>query len=123
VAARLKVDENLPDEIAELFLRHGHDAVTVADQGWEGLPDDELWRGIQAEGRWLVTADKGFADLRRFPPGAHAGVILLRLARQNRRDYSLLAETLLMQVELDEVVGAVIVVNERGVRVRRAPST
>jgi predicted nuclease of predicted toxin-antitoxin system len=121
VVARFKIDENLPDEIAELLGQHGHDAVTVADQGWEGLADSELWRGIQAEGRWLVTADKEFADLRRFPPGTHAGVILLRLVRQNRHDYSLLMETLLGHVELDELVGAVIVVNDRGVRVRRAP--
>jgi predicted nuclease of predicted toxin-antitoxin system len=121
VPARLKVDENLPDEIAELLNGHGHDAVTVSDQGWEGLADGELWRRIQAEGRWLVTADKEFADLRRFPPGTHAGVILLRLARETRRDYSRIAEVALAKVELDEVAGAVIVVTNRGVRVRRAP--
>jgi predicted nuclease of predicted toxin-antitoxin system len=119
--ARLKVDENLPDEIAELLNDRGHDAVTVADQGWEGLPDGELWRRIQAEGRWIVTADKAFADLRRFPPGTHAGVILLRLVRETRRDYSRIAGMAVEKVELDDAVGAVIVVNDRGVRVRRAP--
>lgn len=121
MASRFKVDENLPDEIAELLRQYGHNAVTVVDQGWEGFADSELWRGIQAEGRWLVTADKEFADLRRFPAGSHAGVILLRLTRQNRRDYAQLVETMLMQVELDELTRAVIVVNDRGVRVRRAP--
>ena len=121
MASRLKVDENLPDEIADLLRQYGHDAVTVADQGWEGLADNELWRGIQVEGRWIVTADKEFADLRRYPPGTHSGVILLRLVRQNRHEYSRLMETALMQVELDDLVGAVIVVNEQGVRVRRAP--
>lgn len=104
-----------------MLRQHDHDSVTVADQGWEGLADGELWQGIQAEGRWLVTADKEFADVRRFPPGAHAGVILLRLVRQNRRGYALLMEKLLMQDELDELAGAVIVVNEQGIRVRRAP--
>jgi predicted nuclease of predicted toxin-antitoxin system len=121
VPARLKVDENLPDEIAELLRGRGHDAVTVADQGWEGLADVELWRRIQAEDRWLVTADKEFADLRRYPPGTHAGLILLRLAKESRRDYSRIAEIALGQIELDEAPGAIIVVNERGVRVRRAP--
>jgi predicted nuclease of predicted toxin-antitoxin system len=121
VPVRLKVDENLPNEIANLFNDDGHDAVTVADQGWEGLADDELWQHIQTEGRWLVTADKEFADLRRFPPGTHTGVILLRLTKETRRDYARIAEVALHQVELDEIAGAIIVVTERGVRVRRAP--
>lgn len=82
---RIKVDENLPTEIAELLNAHGHDAVTVADQGWSGLPDDLLWRRLQSEGRALVTADKEFGDVRLYPPGTHAGIILLR-ARQEGLD-------------------------------------
>ncbi|HXO03389.1 MAG TPA: DUF5615 family PIN-like protein [Stellaceae bacterium] len=58
---RLKVDENLPSEIADLLNRDGHDAMTVVDQGWRGLSDGDLWRRIQAEGRWIVTEDKDFA--------------------------------------------------------------
>jgi len=59
MTARLKVDEDLPREIAELLNTHGYDAVTVRDQGWTGSADDDLWQRIQKEGRWLVTADKG----------------------------------------------------------------
>jgi predicted nuclease of predicted toxin-antitoxin system len=121
VAARFKVDENLPDEIAELFVRHGYDAVTVADQGWRGMADHDLWLGIQDESRWLVTADKEFADLRKSRPGTHAGVILLRPLQENRREYSRLVQRVIDDVDLDEVAGAIIVVNDRGVRVRRAP--
>jgi hypothetical protein len=33
--------------------------------------------------RWLITANKGFADLRQHPPGSHAGVILGR-SQENR---------------------------------------
>ncbi|HWD57657.1 MAG TPA: DUF5615 family PIN-like protein [Stellaceae bacterium] len=121
MTARLKVDENLPDEIADLLLRNGYDAVTVADQGWRGMADSGLWQGIQAEDRWLITADKEFADLRRYPPGTHAGVILLRLAVEDRLEYLRLAQMVVDDVNLDEVSGAVIVANSRRVRVRRAP--
>jgi predicted nuclease of predicted toxin-antitoxin system len=121
VAARFKIDENLPDDIADLLSALGLDAVTVADQGWRGMADSGIWQGIQAEDRWLVTADKAFADLRRYPPGTHAGVILLRLSEENRREYLRLAQMVVDDVNLDEVSGAVIVANGRSVRVRRAP--
>jgi predicted nuclease of predicted toxin-antitoxin system len=121
VPVRLKVDENLPDDVAEVLTADGHDALTVRDQGWSGLADDALWRGIQAEGRWVVTADKEFADLRRFPPGTHAGVILLRPAQENRREYAHLTQVMIDGIDLQNISGAVVVVTERGVRVRRAP--
>jgi len=119
VAVRLKVDENLPGQIADLLRRQGHDALTIGDQGWQGLADDDLWARIQREGRWLVTADKEFADLRRYPPGSHAGLILLRSSGESRADYLRLAGKVLQGVKLDEVGGAVVVVTRRGVRIRQ----
>jgi len=119
VAARLKVDENLPGQIAKLLMRHGYDTLTVGDQGWQGMADDELWGRVQAEGRWLVTADKEFGDLRRYPPGSHAGLLLLRSSDESRADYLRLAGMALERVKLDEMSGAVVVVTQRGVRVRQ----
>jgi hypothetical protein len=43
-----------------------------------GVKDPLLWQAVQAEKRFLVTADKGFADIRYYAPGSHAGVLLLR---------------------------------------------
>jgi predicted nuclease of predicted toxin-antitoxin system len=121
VAARVKVDENLLTGIGELLKNRGLDAVTVVAQGWHGLADEDLWERVQAEGRWLVTSDKGFGDLRLYPPGTHAGVILLRSAEESLGDYLQLAAMALERVKLDEIAGAVIVVTRRGVHIRRAP--
>ena len=117
--ARLKVDENLPNEVAELLIEPGCDALTVHNQGWQGTADDELWARVQGEQRWLVTADKEFADLRRYPPGSHAGLILLRSSDESRADYLRLAGTMLQRIDLGEMAGAVVVVSRRGVRIRR----
>ena len=88
-------------------------------QGWQGLPDEILWERIQAEGRWLITGDKGFADLRLHPPGTHAGVILLRPQEESRRAYLDLVEAALDRLDLDNLPGAVVVVTHRGLRIRR----
>jgi predicted nuclease of predicted toxin-antitoxin system len=120
VGTRFKVDEDLPRQIAEMLNANGHDARTVLEQGWKGASDDVLWERIQAEGRCLITADKGFADLRRYPPGTHAGVMLMRSAEENRRSYEKLAATALKHLKFDEIAGAVVVVTHRGIRIRHA---
>jgi predicted nuclease of predicted toxin-antitoxin system len=79
---RIKVDEDLPREIAAVLVRAGNDAVTVADEGLTGATDDRLWEAAQVEQRVLFTADKGFGDVRTRPPGTHAGVVLFRLEEE-----------------------------------------
>jgi len=91
VSVRFKVDEDLPRQIADLLTAHGHNATTVVGQGWQGMSDEILWPRVQNECRWLMTADKGFADLRLYPPGSHAGVILLRSQEESRQAYMELA--------------------------------
>ena len=75
---QIKVDEDLPRQVADLLREKGYQTHSVVEQGMSGWKDIELWRRIQNENRFLVTADKGFADIRTYPPGAHAGVMLLR---------------------------------------------
>lgn len=123
MSARAKIDENLPRQIADLLIARGHDAATVVGQGWQGAADDVLWPRIQSEGRWLITADKGFADLRRYPPGSHAGVILLRSQEESRRAYLELAAIALDGIKLDDLAGGIVVVSYQGVRIRRARYT
>ena len=68
MGVQLKVDEDLPRQLAETLNANGHDALTVLEQGRNGAPDDVLWQHVQAEGRWLITADKALricVDIRR----------------------------------------------------------
>jgi predicted nuclease of predicted toxin-antitoxin system len=121
VSAQVKIDEDLPAQIANLAAARNYDAATVVGQGWQGASDEDLWPRLQHEGRWLITADKGFADLRQHPAGSHAGVILLRAHEESRRAYLELAAIALDRLNLEELAGAVVVVTHRGVRIRRPP--
>ncbi len=67
---RIKVDEDLPRAVATLLEEAGHQAVTVLDEHLGGASDETLWPVVQREERFLITADKGFGDIRRYPPGS-----------------------------------------------------
>ena len=119
MSIRVKVDEDLPRQVADLFSECGHDAVTVVMQGWQGFTDEALWPLVQQEERWLITADKGFADIRIYPPGNHAGVLLFRLEEESRRGYLELTQTALERLHFEELTGSIIVVTRRGIRIRK----
>ena len=118
MAPFVKVDEDLSEEVAGVFAAAGYDVATVRDQGWGGLLDDELWLRIQPERRWLVTADKGFGDVRKYVPHTHEGIIILRADEENRRTYLRLASKVVGSIRLEDFAGALIVVTPRGIRIR-----
>ncbi|NBD34474.1 MAG: hypothetical protein GVY30_00570 [Chloroflexi bacterium] len=72
---RIKVDEDLPKAAAQLLRARGYkDTMSVLDQDMGGWKDSALWEVVQSEHRFLITADKGFADIRTHAPGTHYGV-------------------------------------------------
>jgi predicted nuclease of predicted toxin-antitoxin system len=74
VSARFKVDEDLPRQVADLLLVCGHDAAPWWGKAGRECRTKSYGSKVQSEGRWLMTADKGFADLRQYPPGRAATV-------------------------------------------------
>jgi predicted nuclease of predicted toxin-antitoxin system len=79
-----KIDENLPAECAVLLRGAGFGADTVAEEDLEGADDTVLARSVRAEGRVLITLDLDFANIQAYPPSTHAGIIVLRLKRQDK---------------------------------------
>jgi predicted nuclease of predicted toxin-antitoxin system len=79
-----KIDENLPIEVRELLRGGGFDALTVSDQNLGGHPDADVAAVCRSEGRALLTFDVDFADTMRYPPANYAGIIVLRLTRQDK---------------------------------------
>ena len=117
---RLKVDEDLPKPAVRMLRERGYEAVSVVEQGMGGLKDLPLWRAIQAEQRFLVSADKGFGDIRFYVPGTHGGILLLRPDQDGIRPVMELLERVLENYDLEALSGTVTVVTPRGICIRRA---
>ena len=119
---RIKVDEDLPRAAVRILRDKGYQALSVVEQGLGGYKDPVLWQAVQAEQRYLVTADKGFADIRRYKPGTHQGVLLLRPDQDGIGPTIELLEMVLEDYNLESLAGTTAVATPRGIRVRRAVS-
>jgi predicted nuclease of predicted toxin-antitoxin system len=76
---KIKLDENVPARAAERSRTLGHDVDTVVTEGLAGRPDADVWQAAQAAERFLITQDLDFSDIRRFAPGTHHGILLVRV--------------------------------------------
>jgi len=81
---KIKLDENMPAGLATVLKSLGHDVVTVPEEGLGGHDYAEIWAAAQREERFLITQDLDFSDARRYRPGSHHGIMVVRLRSPGR---------------------------------------
>jgi hypothetical protein len=64
---RVKLDENLPDSVLSILGGAGHDVDTARAEGLRGAKDPAVLAGATADGRLLLTLDRGLGDIRAYP--------------------------------------------------------
>src|SRR5438093_3114572 len=96
---KIKLDENLPLQAATFLKNFGHDVHTPHDERLIGRADEEIWDAAQK--------DLDFSDLRRFAPGSHHGILLLRLRSPPEEE------------NVGEWAGSLVVATELKTRVRK----
>jgi predicted nuclease of predicted toxin-antitoxin system len=88
-------------------------------EGLQGATDKRVWQAAEEEERFLVTADKGFANALVHPPGTHSGILLLRPEDDGIQPLIRLIQLVLETGGVTRLHGTVAVATPRGVRVRK----
>lgn len=119
---RIKLDENLPARLAAILSELGHDVHTVSQENLSGRSDSEVWDAAQRDARFLITQDLDFSDTRRFIPGTHCGVLLIRLHSPDRQNLIRRVAEVFRQEQISRWGGCFVVATERKVRVVQKPT-
>ena len=117
---RVKLDENLPASLVGTLVQLGHDADSVPEEGLQGSPDPDIWAAAQAAKRFLITQDLDSSDMRRFAPGTHCGLLLVRLANPGRRALKAYIESLFRAEDVERWARCFVVATDTKIRVRRS---
>ena len=115
---RLKLDENLSRHLKPVLTDLGHDVLTAADENLLSRPDTEVAAASIKEGRMLFTLDVEFADLRKYPPGTHPGIILFRPTSCGPLTVNKFIADFVRSANLEELASSVAIVDPTRVRVR-----
>ena len=119
---KIKLDENIPADLVDELAGIGHEADTVHSEGLVGRADVDVFEAAQLESRFLITQDLDFSDIRRFAPGSHAGLMLLRLHEPDRRSIVWRVMQAFASDSTRAWSGCFVVVTETKVRVVRPRS-
>jgi predicted nuclease of predicted toxin-antitoxin system len=116
------IDNNLSPLLAEGLKAAGHDAVHLRDLGMQAAPDPAVLQRAQVDERVLVSADTDFGGLLSRSRATGPSVLLIRrLAGRRAAEQSAIILANLDQVADDLTAGAVVVIGDDWIRIRRLP--
>ena len=116
---KIKLDENLPVRLVRILSQLGHETDTVAHEGLAGQDDRPVWEAARGAGRFLITQDLDFSDIRRFTPGTHQGILLVRLREPGRNALVNRVRDVFQSEQVQDWSGSFVVVTEHKIRIRR----
>jgi predicted nuclease of predicted toxin-antitoxin system len=119
---RFLLDESVSPLVAAPLVAAGHDVTHVHSIGLSGAPDPAVLDAAAADRRVLVTLDTDFGALIAHARSRLPSVVLFRgeVTRRPQSQAALLLANL-EQVALELQEGAVVVIGDDRVRVRRLP--
>ncbi len=74
-------NENLFEPIINYLRKTDHDVLSVRE-GLSGISDDEVYKRACKEKMVIITMDKDFSRMFRFPPEKCAGIIVVKIYKR-----------------------------------------
>ena len=111
-------DENIFPQVISCLRKSGHDVKSVKESCPPKTSDDIIVNLALNEKRTIVTFDKHFGNIIKYPPENLFGIILIRIHPPLLEDIFLAIDNLFKRYQSDSFEGKLIVLSRTGYRIR-----
>ena len=118
---KLLIDNALSPVVADGLRQADHDVVHVRDIGLQAASDDVILERAHADQRIIVSADTDFGTLLALRRSRRPSFVLLRRSERSPLVHAAVLVANLPDLEQVLHEGAVVVIGDRRIRVRRLP--
>jgi predicted nuclease of predicted toxin-antitoxin system len=115
---KLFANENLYEPIIRYLRKSGHDVLSVRE-GLSGISDDEVYKRACKENLVIITMDKDFSRLLRFPPEKCAGIIVVKIYKRTVEKTLELFKKYYAGLSAKDINNNLVVMNADGIRIHR----
>jgi predicted nuclease of predicted toxin-antitoxin system len=118
---RFLADMGVALRVVNWLREQGHETTHLREENLQRMPDPDIFRKCAAEGRVLLTFDLDFGEIVALSQESKVSVVLFRL--RNTRTPHVIERLRVALEETEQILegGAIIVVEESRLRVRRLP--
>ncbi len=114
----LFANENLFEPIISYLRKKGHDVLSVRE-GFSGISDDEVYKRACKEKLVIITMDKDFSRILRFPPEKCAGIIVVKIYKRTVEETLALFKKHFTSISEKDISKNLMIITADGVRIHR----
>lgn len=115
------LDQGLPRSTASFLQDQGWDVLHTGDIGLSCSSDAEILEHARSEGRTIITLDSDFHTILALMNASKPSVVRIRLEGLKGNDLAVLIKKIWPKIENYIKEGAMVSVNDTGIRIRSIP--
>ena len=116
---RLFANENLYDPLIDHLKSLGLDLKSIRSMGLSGISDEQVYRMACKENLVIITMDRDFTRMFRFPPEKCGGIIVVKIYKRTLADTLRILKKVFSSLREDDVNGNLVIMTPEGIRIRR----
>ena len=117
---RMFANENLFEPIIDFLRSRGHDVLSIRDSGLSGISDDEVYQRACREKLVIVTMDKDFSRMFRFPPQKCGGIVVVKIYKRTVDETLSIFKRFYESLQEKDILENLVVITPEGVRIKRS---
>jgi len=94
--------------------------LSIRDCGLSGISDDEVYEKACKENRVIITMDKDFTRIFRFPPEKCGGIVVAKLYKRPVNETLTIFKKYYQSIKEEDIKRNLVVITPEGVRIRRS---
>lgn len=115
-------DENLFEPVINYLKTLGHSVFSIRDENLSGISDDEIYQIACKEKRIIITMDKDFSKVVRYPAKNCGGIILVKIYRRTVDETLNIFKSYFEKIKNEDIKANLIIITPEGFRIRRSKS-
>ena len=116
---KMFANENLFEPIIDFLRELDNDVLSIREAGLSGIPDDKVYQLACEQKRVIITMDKDFSKVFRFPPERCGGIIVVKIYKRTVEETLKIFRDFYQGIKKEDIAGNLVIVTPGGVRIRR----
>ena len=112
--------EKLFEPIIDFLKSLGHDVLSIRDSGLSGISDDEVYQRACREKLVIVTMDKDFSRMFRFPPQKCGGIVVVKIYKRTVDETLSIFMRFYESLQEKDILENLVIITPEGVRIKRS---
>ncbi|MBT9162002.1 MAG: hypothetical protein DDT27_00545 [Dehalococcoidia bacterium] len=116
---KILTDHCVFGKTVRILKEHGHQVSTLRELDKAAAEDEEVLEIATSLNAILITNDKDFGNVLRYPPHQYGGIIVLRITFKNQGRIHEILLNMLKKYAEEQLKKALVVINAKTYRMRR----